>query len=48
MVPAEARVDRWAPQSGLPPILARRIAMRQELLKNFEPVAALVGQAAEC
>ena len=40
-----AWVDRWAPQSGLPPALARRMAMRQEPLKKFETVAAQLSQA---
>ena len=40
-----AWVDRWAPKSGLPPMVARQLAMRQEPLKKFETVAALLGQA---
>ena len=40
-----AWVDRWAPTSGLPPMVARRLAMRQEPLKKFETVAALLGPA---
>jgi hypothetical protein len=39
-----AWVDRWVPRSGLPPIVARRLAMQQEPLKKFESVAARVGQ----
>ena len=39
-----AWVDRWAPKSGLPPMVARRMAMWQEPLKKFETVAALLGQ----
>ena len=39
-----AWVDRWAPKSGLPPGVARRVALRQEPLKKFETVAALLGQ----
>ena len=40
-----AWVDRWVPRSGLPPIVARRVALRQEPLKKFETVAALLGDA---
>jgi hypothetical protein len=40
-----AWVDRWVPRSGLPPMVARRLAMRQERLKKFETVAAMLGQA---
>jgi hypothetical protein len=40
-----AWVDRWAPQSGLSPALARRMALRQEPLKMFETIAALLGQS---
>jgi hypothetical protein len=39
-----AWVDGWAPKSGMPPVVARRLALRQEPLKKFETVAALLGQ----
>lgn len=39
-----AWVDRWAPKSGLPPVVARRVALRQEPLKKFETVASLLEQ----
>ncbi|HWJ52897.1 MAG TPA: GNAT family N-acetyltransferase [Propionibacteriaceae bacterium] len=39
-----AWVDRWAPKSGLPPAVARRVALRQEPLKKFETVAAMLDQ----
>ena len=39
-----AWVDRWAPRSGLPPMLARRLALRQEPLHKFETVAAVLGR----
>ena len=38
-------VERWAPTSGLPTVVARRLALRQEPLKKFETVAALLGEA---
>jgi hypothetical protein len=40
-----AWVDRWAPQSGMPPAVAHRLALRQEPLQKFETVAAMLGQA---
>jgi hypothetical protein len=43
-----AWVDRWAPVPGLPPLVARRVAMRQEPLKKFETVAAMTGNACRC
>jgi hypothetical protein len=38
-------VDRWVPRSGLPPVVARRLALRQEPLKQGETVAHLLGEA---
>lgn len=40
-----AWVERWIPRSGLPPALARRVALRQEPLHKFRTVAALTGDA---
>ena len=39
-----AWVDRWVPRSGLPPMVARRLALQQEPLKKFETVAARLGK----
>src|SRR5215210_7560530 len=39
-----AWVDRWVPRSGLPPMVARRLALQQEPLKKFETVAARLGE----
>ncbi len=41
-----AWVDRWVPKSGLPPMVARRMALQQEPLKKFETVAARLRE--EC
>ncbi len=40
-----AWVERWIPRSGLPPLLARRVALRQEPLHKFRTVAARTGDA---
>jgi hypothetical protein len=40
-----AWVERWVPRSGLPPMVARRLALQQEPLKKFETVAARLGEA---
>lgn len=40
-----AGVERWIPRAGLPPALARRVALRQEPLHKFRTVAALTGDA---
>ena len=40
-----AWAERWIPRSGLPPVLARRSALRQEPLQKFETVAAGMGDA---
>lgn len=37
-------VDRWIPRSALPPVLARRSALRQEPRKKFELIAAAMGE----
>ena len=37
-------VERWIPKSGLPPMVARRLALQQEPLKKFETVAAGLGE----
>jgi hypothetical protein len=37
-------VERWIPRSGLPPVLARRMALREEPLHKFETVAAEIGE----
>lgn len=40
-----AWVERWIPRSGLPPVLARRIALRREPLPKLRALAAHAGQA---
>jgi len=40
-----AWVDRWVPKSGLPPMVARRLALQQEPLRKFETVAASLGES---
>ena len=40
-----AWVERWIPRSGLPPLVARRTAMRQEPYAKFATVAARTGDA---
>jgi hypothetical protein len=40
-----AWVERWIPRSGLPPMVARRLALQQEPLKKFETVASHLGDA---
>jgi hypothetical protein len=38
-----AWVERWIPRSGLPPVLARHSALKQEPYAKFETVAELMG-----
>ena len=40
-----AWVERWIPRSGQPPLVARRMAMRQEPYAKFAAVAAGTGDA---
>ena len=40
-----AWVERWIPRSGLPPMVARRMAMGQEPYAKFAAVAAMAGDA---
>lgn len=39
-----AWVERWIPRSGLPPLLARRLALKQEPYHKFATVAAMAGE----
>lgn len=41
-----AWVERWIPRPGLPPAVARRVALRQESRAKFEIVASRIG--ADC
>lgn len=38
-----AWVERWIPRSGLPPLVARRVALRQEPKAKFEAVTRAMG-----